>query len=43
MKKFHQRDKEQLKKASKQHKDRAMQSEKTLESVGVQLEEAVSG
>ena len=42
LKKFHQQDKEHLKKATKQHKDRAMQSERTLESVGVQLEEAVS-
>lgn len=35
-------DKDALKKASKQHKDRAMHSERTLDSMGGQLEEAVS-
>ena len=42
MKKQYHRDKEALKKATKQHKDRAVHSERTLESVGSQLEEAVS-
>ena len=35
-------DKDVLKKASRQHKDRALQSERTLDSMGGQLEEAVS-
>lgn len=41
-KKLFQRDKEALKKATKQHKDRAVQNGRTLETVGTQLEEAVS-
>lgn len=40
MKQYH-KDKEVLKKATKQHKDRAKFSERTLETVGDQLEEAV--
>lgn len=42
MRKQYHRDKEQLKRATKQHKDHAMHSERTLETVGTQLEEAVS-
>ena len=43
VKKQYHRDKEALKKATKQHRDRAVHSERTLETVGSQLEEAVSG
>ncbi len=38
----YQRDKEALKKVSKQQKERAMKNERTLETVGTQLDEAVS-
>ena len=37
------RDKEVMKKANKQQKERTMQNERTLETVGTQLDEAVSG
>lgn len=41
VKKQYQRDKEALKKATKQHKERALQSERTMETIGGQLDLAV--